>query len=59
MGKARWQSAKSGPDTGAVQGLSYLGDLMFCKKTARDVMHEQVRCCDKAAHHQLPIAVAF
>ena len=22
-------------------------------------MHEQARCCDKAANHQLPIAAAF
>ena len=22
-------------------------------------MHEQVRCCDEAANHQLPIAMAF
>ena len=44
----------------AVEGLSHLGDLMFCKKnSAGDVMHEWMRCCDEAASHQLPIAAAF
>ena len=44
----------------AVAGLSHLGDLMFCQKySVQDVMHEQVRCCDEAASHQLPIAEAF
>ena len=44
----------------AVAGLSHLGDLMFCQKiSGRDVMHEQVCCCDEAANHQLPIVVAF
>ena len=28
-------------------------------KPAPDVMHERVHCCDEAANHQLPIAVAF
>ena len=28
------------------------------KNSAGDVMHEQVRCCDEAANHQLPIAAA-
>ena len=27
--------------------------------SAPDVMHEQVCCCDKAANHQLPVAVSF
>ena len=39
--------------------LSHLWDLMFHKKTAWDVMHEQVCCHDEAANHQLPIAVTF
>ena len=43
----------------AVGGLSHLGDLMFHQKTAQDVMHEWVCCCDEAASHQLPIAAAF
>ena len=29
------------------------------KNSARDMMHEHVRCCDEAANIQLPIAVAF
>ena len=29
------------------------------KNSARDVMHEQARCCNEAANHQLPIAAAF
>ena len=32
---------------------------LFCQKTPWDVRHEQVHCCDEAANHQLPIAVAF
>ena len=40
-------------------GLSHLGDLMFCKNSAREVIPEWAGCCDKAANHQLPIAVAF
>ena len=47
----KWQGTKS--------GLSHLGDLMFCQKTAWDVIHEKVCCRDKAANHQLPIAAAF
>ena len=43
----------------ALEGLSQVGDLMFCKKTAQDVMHLQAPCCDEAANHQLPIAAAF
>ena len=31
----------------------------FTKISAQDMMHEWVRCCDKAANHQLPIAAAF
>ena len=29
------------------------------KNSAQDRMHEQARCCDEAANHQLPIVVAF
>ena len=29
------------------------------KNSAQDMMHEQVHCCDEAAKHQSPIAVAF
>ena len=43
----------------AAGGLCHLDDLMFHKKTARDVMHEQAHCHDEAASHQLPIAAAF
>ena len=42
----------------AVEELSRLGGLKF-RQTARDVMHEWVRCPDEAANHQLPIAAAF
>ena len=31
----------------------------FAKDSARDVTHEQVRCPDEAANHQLSIAAAF
>ena len=31
----------------------------FTKNSSRDIMHEQVHCCDEAANHQLPIAAAF
>ena len=31
----------------------------FTKNSARDMIHEWVHCGDEAAHHQLPIAVAF
>ena len=41
----------------AVGRLSHLGDLMFHQKTLHK--HEWAHCCDKAANHQLPIAVAF
>ena len=44
----------------AIGGLSHLGDLMFLKKTLfRDMMHEQARCRDEAANHQLAVAAAF
>ena len=43
----------------ALVGWSQLCDLMFHKKTAQNVMHEQVYCCNEAANHQLPIAGAF
>ena len=36
------------------RGLSHLGDLIFCQKTAQDVMHERAHCHDEAANHQLP-----
>ena len=39
----------------AIRGLSQLDDLMFHQKT----LHEWACCRDKAANHQLPIAVAF
>ena len=33
---------------------------MFCQKTLHEtVIHEQARCCDEAANHQLPIAEVF
>ena len=35
-------------------------DTLPKKKTSSwDMMHEQVHCCNEAANHQLPIAVAF
>ena len=43
----------------AVGGLSHLGDLMFHKKTAWEVMYEWVHCCDETSNHCLPIAAAF
>ena len=55
------KSEVTGYQIWAVGGLGHLGDLMFClpKYSARDSMHEQVHCCDEAANHQLPTAVAF
>ena len=32
---------------------------MIWEKTARDMMHEEARCCVEAAHHQLLIAAAI
>ena len=55
LGKARRHRAPNVVCTGAESP----GDLMFCKKTAWNVMHDWVCCCDEAANHQLPIAVAF
>ena len=43
----------------ALVGRSQLCDLMFHKKTAQNVMHEQVYRRNEAANHQLPIAVTF
>ena len=41
------------PNLGFREGsLSYLGDLMFHKKTAGDIMHKQAHCGDEAANHQ-------
>ena len=34
-----------------------MGDLIFCQKTAQDVMHERAHCHDEAANHQWPIAL--
>ena len=42
-----------------VGGLSHLDDWIFRKKTAQDVIYEQAHCCDEAANHHVPIAVAF
>ena len=54
LGKARSLRV---PNLGC-RGLSHLGDLMFRQKhSAWDIMHGQA-CCDEAANHQLPIAVA-
>ena len=36
-----------------------MGNLMFPKKTAWDIMHEQAHCQNEAASHRLPIAAAF
>ena len=55
LGKAR---SRRVPNV-AVGDLSHLGDLMFCQKAVRDVMHEWACCHDKAANHQLPVAAAF
>ena len=49
----------AGRELWAAGGLSHLGDLMFCTKTAWDVMHEWAHGHDEAANHQLPIAAAF
>ena len=35
----------------AVVGLSRLGDLMFCQKTAQGMMHEQAHYHDEDANH--------
>ena len=56
--KGDFSFGKSQKSQGAKSGLSHLGDLMFCQKTARDVMHEQACCRDEAASHQLPIVAA-
>ena len=48
-----------GHQSWAVAGLSHMGGLMFHLKSAQDVMHEQVCCCDEAANHQLPMVAAF
>ena len=53
------QKSQGAKSVWAVGGLSPLGDLMFCQKTAQDVMRERAPCHDEAANHQLPIAVAF
>ena len=49
------QGAKSGVQGGWVTWPIW----HFTKNTTWDVMHEWVHCCDEAASHQLPIAVAF
>ena len=54
-GKARSHRA---PNLSCREGLNHLGDLKFHQKTARDMIYEWVHCCDAAAKHQLPIAVA-
>ena len=55
FGKIRSHSA---PSLGC-RGLSHLGDLMFCKRTAQNMKHEWACCRDEAAKHQLPIVAAF
>ena len=42
-----------------IGGLSHPGDLMFCQKTAWDVMYEQAHCPNEADNYKRPIAVAF
>ena len=42
----------------AVGVLSHLGDLVFHKKKTQHVMLAQAHCCEEAASHQLPVAVA-
>ena len=51
--------SQTGHQIWAVGRLSHLGDLLFHKKTALDVMHEWAHCHDEAAKHQLPTAAAF
>ena len=47
-----------GTKSGLLGGLSHLGDLMFAKNSAWDVMREQAGC-DEAANLQLLVAAAF
>ena len=47
------------PNLGFAGGLSHLGDLMFHQNLRLDMMYQPVHCRDKAANHQLPVAVAF
>ena len=53
-----WEKKKvAGCQIRALRGMNHLGDLMFCQKnSAWDMMHEDIRCCDEAANHELPIA---
>ena len=55
LGKARSHRA---PNLGC-KGTESCGWFDVSQKTARDMMHEQVCCCDEAANHQLPIVVNF
>ena len=48
-----------GAKPGLQRGLSQMGDLMFHKNTAWDMMHERECFQDEVANHQLPRAVAF
>ena len=55
-----WEKPEvTGHQIWAIGSLSHLGDLMFCKNPAWDVICDWAHYCYKAANHQLPIAVAF
>ena len=56
LGKARSCRA---PNLGCRGGESPGWFDVSSKNSAWDVMHEQACCCDEAASHQLPIAMAF
>ena len=55
LGKAK---SHKPPNLGC-RGVESPGWFDVSQKTAWDMMHEQVRCCDEAANHQLPVALAF
>ena len=50
------QGAKSGPLGGLSESLGWFD--VSLKSSVWDMMHERL-CCDEAANHQVPIAVAF
>ena len=55
-----WEKPVTGHLSWGVEGLSHLGDWMFCQKnSAWDVMHEWVHWSDEAVNYPLPIAAAF
>ena len=56
LGKARSHRA---PNLGCRGAESPGGFDVSPEISAQDVMHEQVRCCDEAASHQLSIAAAI